>query len=49
MYMQCTIDEKYVNRIHNETNDIGYLKKCIAEKDLEIKDLKNKLRDKLKN
>ena len=40
------VDDKYFNTIQNEKNDIVYLKKCIAEKDEEIKALKIQLKNK---
>ena len=42
---RAVIDDKYVNNKIQNNNiiDINYLKKCIAEKDMEILELKNKL------
>ena len=42
---RTVIDDKYVNNKIQNNNiiDINYLKKCIAEKDMEILELKNKL------
>lgn len=43
------INDMYFNKIQPKDNDIQYLKKCIAEKDEEIKELKIKLNNKQKN
>jgi hypothetical protein len=45
---KMNVDDKYFNTIQNEKNDIVYLKKCIAEKDEEIKELKLQLKNKHK-
>ena len=42
------IDDLYINKKQYENNDIDYLKRKIAEKDFEIKELKMKLEKKYK-
>jgi len=44
----CIIDNEYVSKT-SEINDLYYLKKCIAEKNIEIIELKAQLKEKKKN
>ena len=46
--MNNLVINEYFNNTQIEINEIAYLKKCIKSKDEEIKELKNKLKNKLK-